>query len=143
MKFRLHIDPQCEEEIIIHARENRPIFAQIERMVCEKDERLLGYDGEDIVVLQPQEVCCFVTGGERVFAVTEERRFVIKKRLYQLQEQFGSDFVRINQGCVANLRKIERFKPSIGGALQVVFQGGYEDYVSRRELKQVKERMGM
>ena len=143
MKFTLHIDPLREEECIVYAKEHRDQLAQIERAARESDNCLLGRDGEDLVVLNPEEVCCFVTDGEKVCAVIGQKRLAVKKRLYQLLEDLGGDFIRINQGCVANMRQIERFVPSIGGALQVVFRGGYRDYVSRRELKNLKERMGL
>ena len=143
MKFTLHIDPAREEECIVYAKEQRPMLSQIEHLVSESDCRLLGRDGVDWVVLQPHEVCCFVTEDEKVCAVVGQKRLPVKKRLYQLLEELGGDFIRINQGCIANVRNIERFTPSIGGALQVVFVGGYRDYVSRRELKNLKERMGL
>ena len=67
----------------------------------------------------------------------------MKKRLYQLEEQLGQDYMKINQSCLANISQISRFSASIGGSLEVVFRDGYKDYVSRRELKKVKERMGI
>ena len=64
-------------------------------------------------------------------------------RLWQLEELLGEEFLKINQSCLANVSRIKRFRASFGGSLLVSFACGYEDYVSRRQLKQVKERMGM
>ena len=52
-------------------------------------------------------------------------------------------FVYINQGCLADLKKVHHFEASIGGSLRVVFKSGYKDYVSRRQIKIVKERIGV
>ena len=52
-------------------------------------------------------------------------------------------FIKINQSCLANKTKIKRFETTIGGALKVVFKNGYIDFISRRELKNVKNRMGL
>ena len=52
-------------------------------------------------------------------------------------------FVYINQGCLANLKMIDHFDASIGGTLMVVFKSGYKDFVSRRQLKNIKERIGI
>ena len=38
---------------------------------------------------------------------------------------------------------IDRFNASIGETLLVIFKSGYKDYVSRRQIKNVKERMGI
>ena len=39
--------------------------------------------------------------------------------------------------------KIKKFESTIGGSLKVIFKNGYVDYISRRELKIVKQRMGI
>ena len=41
------------------------------------------------------------------------------------------------------VEQIKEFKASIGGSVMVIFQNGYKDYISRRELKNVKERIGL
>ncbi len=143
MKFSLHIDPEREEEIVIYAQENRAIFADIQRLLAAEETPLVGYEGEHIVVLKPKKISCFVSGDDKVFAICGEHRYLVKKRLYQLEEQLGRDYMKINQSCLANISQISRFSASIGGSLEVVFRDGYRDYVSRRELKKVKERMGI
>ena len=143
MKFTLHIDPEREEEMVIYARENRPVFAEIQRLLAGTEQQLVGYEQENIVVLKPKKITCFVSGGDKVFAIAGEHRYLVKKRLYQLEEQLGKDYIKINQSCLANIGQISRFSASIGGSLEVVFRDGYKDYVSRRELKKVKERMGI
>ena len=69
--------------------------------------------------------------------------YYVKKRLYELYELAKDSFVYINQGCLANINKIAKFDVSIGGTLMVVFHSGYKDYVARRRLKEIKERMGI
>ena len=65
------------------------------------------------------------------------------KPLMVLEILSKSLFIKINQSTVANITKIERFETSIGGSLSVRFKNGYRDYVSRRNLKKIKERMGI
>ena len=143
MKFTLHIDPEREEELVIYARENKPVFAEIQRLLVGTEQQLVGYKEDSIVVLKPKKITCFVSGGDKVFAIAGAHRYLVKKRLYQLEEQLGKDYIKINQSCLANIAQISRFSASIGGSLEVVFRDGYKDYVSRRELKKVKERMGI
>ena len=52
-------------------------------------------------------------------------------------------FVKLNQSCLGNKHKVKCFKASIGGSLLVAFKDGYSDYISRRELKNFKIRMGL
>ena len=67
---------------------------------------------------------------------------MIKERLYTVENTVGDSFIKINQSCIVNIDKIERFEASFSGALTVVLKNGYKDYISRRQLKIVKERIG-
>ena len=68
---------------------------------------------------------------------------MIKMRLYEIEEKLGDDFVKINQSTVVNVKMIEKFSVSFGASLTVHLKTGRRDYVSRRQLKAVKERMGI
>ena len=80
---------------------------------------------------------------DKVYAITKNGNYLIKKRLYELDKTTLNTFTYINQGCLANLKKVDHFEVSFGGALLAVFNSGYKDYVSRRQLKIVKERIGL
>ena len=59
-----------------------------------------------------------------------------------LAPEVQKHFLKINQSCLVRVDAIERFSASIGGALSVHLKGGFKDYVSRRQMRSVKERMG-
>ncbi len=143
MKFTTHIDPNQEEEVIIRARRRTKEIADLEAYVESLSAELTGYgkDGE-IVKLRPAEVHCFVVEDGKVLALTESERLTVRLPLYAVEEMLDKSFVKINQSCIGNIRKIARFNASIGGALMVTFQNSHRDYVSRRQLKTVKERIG-
>ena len=52
-----------------------------------------------------------------------------------------SSFIKINKSSVANISKIKKFISTYSGAVNVEFKSGYNDYVSRRCLPQVKRRL--
>jgi DNA-binding LytR/AlgR family response regulator len=79
----------------------------------------------------------------KVCAVCETETLQLKQRLYEVEAMLPETFVKINQSCLANLRKVERFDASVSGTLMLRFRNGYTDYVSRRQLKFIKERLGM
>ena len=145
MKFQTIIDPDRErDEVVIYAKERTRKLAELEGIIENFDEELLGYgeDGE-IAPISLSAVTAFVIEGGRVFALVGKSRLRLKSRLYEIEKQLGADFIRINQSCIGNLRMIARFYASVGGALRVVFKNGYSDYVSRRQLKSIKERMNI
>lgn len=142
MKIETVIDSECEERVVIYCRERTQLVEDIERLVSEKAEYILGYTDGSVYKLNPEDVYCFSVEDGKVFAVTEDKKMRVKERLYEIEGEWGSDFLKINQSCLVNVRKIQRFESSIGGALSVVLNNGYKDYISRRQIRAVKERIG-
>lgn len=144
MKHTTVIDPHREEEVVIYAGKRTKEIEELESYLDRMSTELVGY-GEDgqILPLRPAEVHCFIVEDGRVYALTEKEKLTVRLPLYAIEEMLTEDFVRINQSCLGSIRKITRFDASIGGALMVTFGNGHRDYVSRRQLKHVKERMGI
>ena len=143
MKLRIVIDKNHDEEILIYAHEKTALICEIEQLVNNDSFDLTGYGETETVKLNLNEICCFITEENKVYALTEKGKYRLKSRLYQIEQNLNDNFVKINQSCIANIKKIDKFKASVGGALTVIFKNGYEDYVSRRNLKNVKERLGL
>ncbi|MBE6607014.1 MAG: LytTR family transcriptional regulator [Ruminococcaceae bacterium] len=143
MKCRTVIDKDREEEVVIYVHEKNSLSCEIEELVMGKSLEIFGYKDKNAVKLSPSDVFCFTVEDNKVYAVCEKEKYQIKQRLYLLEELLDKDFVKINQSCIANIRKISKFDASLTGTLMVSFKNGYRDYVSRRQLKFVKERMGL
>ena len=143
MKLRIVIDKNHDEQILIYAHEKTALICDIEQLVNNDSFDLTGYGETETIKLNLYEICCFITEENKVYALTEKGKYRLKSRLYQIEENLNDNFVKINQSCIANIKKIDKFKASVGGALTVIFKNGYEDYVSRRNLKNVKERLGL
>ncbi len=142
MKCTVIIDSEREQEVVIYAHERTELINKIEALAVGQTE-LVGYSDREAVLISVDEVFCFATEDNKVFAICENDKLRLKERLYKIEESLPADFVRINQSCIANIKKIRRFDTSISGTLRVVFKNGHTDYVSRRQLKQVKERLGL
>jgi len=143
MKCEIRIDPAAEERVVIHARQENDLTRAICRLVEEHTTQLVGYQNGEIVPLTPAEIICVMVEGDKVYALCGKEKLQVKRRLYVLEEVLGDGFVKINQSCLANVSKVERFDASVSGTLKVKFKNGYVDYVSRRQMKQVKERFGI
>lgn len=142
MKIKIIIDKTKEEEISICAHEKSELICEIERLVAESNFELFGYKDNEAKKLNLLSVNCFIVENGKVYALTEEK-LQIKSRLYQVENMLDGNFVKINQSCIANIRQIEKVQATFSGALSVIFKNGYKDYISRRNLKSVKERLGV
>ena len=141
MKF-IFIKSQEKEEVIVYAKKKDGLVLSIENL-CNQDNKITGYQEGIIKELNPYDIECFMTSNDKVYAITENAKYQVKKRLYELENIIDDTFIYINQGCLANINLIDRFDASIGGTLIIIFKSGYKDYVSRRQLKKIKERLGI
>ena len=144
MKYSIIIDKERDEEVIIYAKERGELVERIEALLRErKSDVIVAVSGNDTVMLGAGDIICFTVVDGATYALTEKGKYKTKMRLYQAEEDYGSDILKINQSCLVRVSAIERFSASIGGSLIVHLKGGYKDYVSRRQMKMVKERMGL
>lgn len=142
MKCEVFIDKNYEEKVIVYAHKRNALIEQIEKLVDFQGIEIIGYKEQEIVKLDLSEILCFICEDNKVYALTEKEKFKMKLRLYQLEEKLPQNFVKLNQSCIGNVSKIKKFAASFGGSLSVELKNGYKDYVSRRQLKLVKERFG-
>lgn len=143
MKLKIVIDPDREEEVIVFTHSRTPLVEEIERLLTDKPLELVGFQDGEATVLEYVKVTRFTVEGDKTYAYVGAQRYRIKQRLYQIEENAPDCFIRIHQSCLANLRQIARFEASYSGTLRVVFKNGDTDYVSRRNVRHVKERLGV
>ncbi|MBQ8896246.1 MAG: LytTR family transcriptional regulator [Clostridia bacterium] len=143
MKFNLFIGTAHEDEVTVYAKNHSRLVTEIQRL-CEEDAiELIGTREYEKMQIVLSDTYCFTVEESRVYAITKSGKWQLKCRLYNLEESLPQSFVKINQSCIANIKMIHRFDTSLSGALAVRFKNGYCDYVSRRNLKTVKERLGL
>jgi DNA-binding LytR/AlgR family response regulator len=143
VKWSLFINKEKEEEILIYAHEENDLVKDIISLVALQDKTINGIYNDEIQLITPSLVSCFISENNKVYALINDKKYLIKKRLYQIEEMMDESFLKINQSCLVNRKKIVKFQASIGGSLMVILDNGYKDYVARRELKNIKQRMGL
>lgn len=143
MKCTIIIDEEREEEVVIYANRKRKLTEEIEEL-CQNDSvELIGYIDKSAIKIFPNDVLAFLIENNKVYALLENAKLLMKQRLYEIEQILENGFVKINQSCIVNIKHIARFDASFAGALMVTLKNGYKDYVSRRQLKTVKERIGL
>lgn len=142
MKCEITIGKNHEEGVWVYAEERTQLIDEIEELVLGHSNEIIGYTDREIVKINQSEVYCFFVEDNKVYALTQNEKFQLKQRLYHLEEVLDKSFVKINQSCIANIKKIKKFDASFSGSLLVEFKNGHTDYVSRRQVKAVKERIG-
>ena len=140
MKIKIFIDKDRDEEIIVYAHDKNELVDKIERLVkgsgsivAKRDRVSYNIDLCDVV--------CFTSDDNKVFAHAGKEKLEVDEKIYELEESLPENFLKINKSCIANIDKIKSFDATVTGTLAVNFKNGYRDFVSRRRMKHVKERL--
>ena len=143
MKFRLIIDKEKAEEVVITAHERSPLIEEIQALVERQSgqERLVAYTEEGIKMLSVSSVECITVLDGKTYAIDQMgQKYRLKERLYELESLLPPSFIRINKSALANESRLDRFAVTYSGAVDAVFCCGYREYVSRRCFAQIKRR---
>lgn len=143
MKCIININENNNEEVHIFARKRTKLVDEIESLVENGTKELTGYSGGENYIISLGEIYCFTVENNKTYALTCDNKLWIKHRLYQIENMLDNRFIKINQSCIVNINCISKFDATISGTLNVTLKNGYVDYVSRRNVKSVKERLGV
>ena len=143
MKFKLIIDKEAEEEVIATVHSRTALIDEMETLIQKYagTDRIPGYTEDDIKMLSVSEIECITVLDGKTYAIdAKNRRYRLKQRLYELEQQLPSSFIRINKSTLANETCLDRFSVTYAGSVDAVFKCGYTEYVSRRCFAQIKRR---
>ena len=143
MKYKLIIDRDAEEEIVVVVRAPSSLTEQIENLVrsFSGTDSIMGYRDDGMRKLTFREIECITILDRKVIAIDAEgKQYRIQDRLRDLEEILPSYFIRINKSALANEHRIQRFDAAFSGGVDAVFACGYREYVSRRCFAEIRRR---
>ena len=99
--------------------------------------------GQDIVLLDFEDIFMIRVEEKQTKVYTENKDYLVKKPLYQIEENLDSNFVRVSKATIVNLRKIKRVAPSLRGMMFIELKNGLKDNISRKYLSDFKEALDL
>lgn len=109
----------------------------------ESNDMIAVKKGSDIAFLEFDEIFMFRVEDKQVKVFTQDNEYLIKKPLYQVEEQLSGDFVRISKTTIINIRKIGRVAPSLKGMMFIELKNGLKDNISRKYLPDFKNALDL
>lgn len=146
MRFKLIIDKDEEEQVIMTVHEPSALSKKIKELVTHDvgSDRIAGYAEDEIHLLNFDQIECITVIAGKTYAIDHQaKQYLLKQRLYEIEQLLPSYFIRINKSTLANELCLSRFKASFSGSIDAIFQCGYKDYVSRRCYAQLKRRFDL
>lgn len=146
MQVEIKIDSSyTEPKIIILTASMTEEVAHLMQKLSESNPRIISgsRDGR-IKVLDENDLFRIYASNGKVFAVTDSGEYSLRLRLYEAEERLRpSEFVRISNSEIINLKKVKNFDLSFSGTIYVELMNGTTTYVSRRYVPKIKKILGM
>ena len=98
---------------------------------------------EEIVILQPKDIFMVRVEDGDTIIYGAKQQYRSRKRLYELGEQLGKQFMQISKTTLINLSYMESIEPGFSGTLLLKLKNGNKDYVSRKYLPEFKKYLGL
>ena len=144
MKYRLIIDKNADEEIVLTVRAPSSLTEQIENLVRTYTgaDGITAYGDDEMRRLAFEEIECITVIDRRVMAIDANgKQYRIQERLRELEDVLPTYFIRINKSAIANEHRILRFDAAFSGGVDAIFKCGYKEYVSRRCFAEIRRRL--
>ena len=146
MKLTLLIQKNQEEEIHALVHEESEFTEKLQNLVLQYNgtDKLPGYREDETRMLSFSEIECVFSQEGKTWAIDRKgTKYRLKYRLYELEQLLPPGFIRINKSAIANRSRIKKLAASFNGSVDAVFKCGYQDYVSRRCLTEIKRSLGL
>ncbi len=145
MKIEIEIDPNLDEPfIIIKTKENSPeIQNLVEKIqVSNTLNKIIALKDEKIYILDFKEIESIYSRQGKIFIRKDNEEYITKNRLYELEEMLQKNyknFIRISNSEIINFDKVKNLDLNISGTIKINTYDGYTTYVSRRNIKKIKQ----
>ena len=144
MKVELNIDEKFKEILVtISTDKINDEVQELVNYIEYKEDYLVGIADDQVCVLDISDIIRVFVEDRKVFVVTTKGKFVVRKKLYEMNNLLTKDFVKISQSEIANIKFIKNLDLSIRGTIVIVYENSDISYVSRRLLKDFKTKLGL
>ena len=133
-----------EEEIIIRCSQPDEEILKLVYALKARREKLPCIENGSIVMIEPNSVYYFESVDDRVFAYCSSTVYEIKRKLYELEQQFeNTDFLRISRSVIVNISRISKLTPAFNGRFEALLDNGERTVISRQYVPALKKKLGI
>ena len=144
MKFKLLINPHKNEIVQAQVHQKSIFTDNLEKFVLTNgnSNSIIGYDDNDHVILQLEDIVIITILDNKITAICiNNKRYHLRKRIYQLTNELPNNFWRINKSSIVNKIYIDRFEETKTAGVNIVMKNGLSDYVSRRCFSKIRKEL--
>ena len=126
MKVELNIDKKLEETIVtISANKVNDEIQNLVNYIENKEDYFIGVLDGKVRLLNTEDIIRVYVENRKVYVVTVEGRFIIRKKLYEVQSTLTKDFIKISQSEIANVKYIYSLDLGLRGTIIIKYKNSY------------------
>ena len=144
MKFKLLINPHKNEIVQAQVHQKSIFTDNLEKFVLTNgnSNSIIGYDDKDHVILQLEDIVIITILDNKITTIcTSNKKYHLRKRIYQLTNELPHNFWRINKSSIVNKIYIDRFEETKTAGVNIIMKNGLSDYVSRRCFSKIRKEL--
>lgn len=147
MRVDMNISESIKEPyVVINSDELTPEIAALAReIVAFGNGRnvIIGNLDERMVIIEPKKIVLIRVESEKVYVVTEDETYRVGKRMYELLEVLGKEFMQVSKSAAINLSYLESVEPSFNGIMLLHMKNGEKEYISRKYVPGLRKYLGI
>ena len=139
------IDDLSEDEVLIRCGRVDDTIQKIQQYILSQSKmqpKIIFYKQNQEFYFPLDEVLFFETEGEHIYSHTVNDAYLIKYRMYELEDILPSYFVRAAKSAIVNTRQIRSITRNITASSLIQFTNSHKQvYVSRHYYKDLRQRL--
>jgi len=146
MKVHIEVDDSMsKDEVLIRCGRADDNIRNICQLILEHGEsepNITFYKENREYYFSLYNILFFETEGEHIHAHTEDDAYLIKYRLYELEDMLPRSFVRVAKSTIVNSAKVYSVTRNITSASLIQFAGSHKQvYASRYYYKDLQQQL--
>lgn len=105
--------------------------------ISDVPNQIIASKNNEIYFIELKDVITFFSKDKYVYLRTLKDVYRVKYKLYELENLFKKNFIRISNSCIINTEQIECFDTSIIGTILVKLKDGSIENVSKRNISSI------
>ena len=144
MKLELNIDEKVKETLVVVSANK--IDKEVQNLINYieySSEYLIEIVEDKASIIDIGEIIRVYIEDRKTFVVTLKDTYVVKKKLYEVENMVTRNFIKISQSEIANIKFIKNLDFSNTGTIVIKYKNSDISYVSRRMIKEFKLKLGI
>lgn len=144
MKLELNIDEKVKETlVVVNANKVDKEVQNLINYIEYSSDYLIGIVEDKASIININEIIRVYIEDRKTFVVTLKDTYVVKKKLYEVENMATRNFIKISQSEIANIKFIKNLDFSNTGTIVIKYKNSDISYVSRRMIKEFKLKLGI